>query len=89
VVVCVVAAGGSPLRVSRITLSHQAAAGHLLDQLVALAADTWQLPGHPGWRLVTEGLVSHLPDCGVVQCCLLLKTTGQTDVSTASSVSVA
>jgi hypothetical protein len=66
--------GHSTVRVSRLTTQLQEAAGPLLAQLAALAADTWQLPGHPGWRLVTEGLVSH-PSYYALGCskhCLLM-----------------
>jgi hypothetical protein len=46
------------LKIGRITAQLQEVAGPQLAQLQQLAGDSWRLPGHPGWRLVTEGLVS-------------------------------
>jgi hypothetical protein len=62
-VVVRLAGNRSPLQLSCISPPHQEAAGPQLAQLQQLAEDSWRLPDHPGWRLVTEGLVSHHGHC--------------------------
>jgi hypothetical protein len=48
--------------VGRLTSPLQKAAAPQLAQLQQLAEAGWRLPGHPGWRLVREGLVSQPAD---------------------------